>query len=153
MEYMYKSKLGGLLISYNDEFILSARFDQEQTQPYVPNSVIYACIKQLDLYFDAKLKQFDLPLDPKGTDFQKAVWNELEKIPIGQTKTYGEIATAIGNPKASRAVGGANNKNPIYLIIPCHRVVGAGGDMTGYGAGVKRKLALLELENNFNTKT
>ena len=151
MEYMYNSKLGGLLIGYNDKFILSARFDKAQTQAYAPNSVIDACIGQLDLYFAKELKQFDLPLSPDGTDFQKAVWNELVKIPIGQTKTYGEIATAIGNPKASRAVGGANNKNPIYIIIPCHRVVGASGAMAGYGAGIERKIALLAIENNFIT--
>jgi len=146
MEFMYSSPLGDFLITYDDKHILGARFDQTQTQTYVSNAVISACIKQLDLYFAGKLQKFDLPLNPAGTDFQKLVWAALQDIPYGQTRSYGDIAKTIGKPAASRAVGGANNKNPIYIIIPCHRVVGANGALTGYGGGINRKVSLLELE-------
>jgi methylated-DNA-[protein]-cysteine S-methyltransferase len=102
--------------------------------------------KQLEEYFAGKRKAFDLTLAPKGTDFQRAVWNELIKIPYGETKSYGEIAKAVGNPKAARAVGMANNRNPISIIIPCHRVIGASGDLVGYGGGLHIKAALIEHE-------
>jgi len=146
MEYMYKSPLGDFLIEYDERHILSARFDREQTQPHKPNPIIENCVKQLELYFAGKLKSFDLPLKPTGTDFQKAVWAALQLIPHGQTRSYGEIAAALGRPRAARAVGGANNKNPIYIIIPCHRVIAANAALTGYGGGIDRKAALLDLE-------
>lgn len=101
---------------------------------------------QLADYFLGKRREFDLPLSPGGTEFQKKVWEELRKIPYGETRGYGEIATAIGNPKACRAVGGANHRNPIMILIPCHRVIGADGSMTGYGGGIRVKEYLLALE-------
>jgi methylated-DNA-[protein]-cysteine S-methyltransferase len=108
--------------------------------------------KQLAEYFSGKRQAFDLALDLRGTDFQIAVWNELAKIPYGETRTYGEIAKAVGNTLASRAVGMANNRNPIAIIIPCHRVIGASGDLVGYGGGLPIKAALLELENRKSAK-
>lgn len=102
---------------------------------------------QLDEYFAGRRKQFDLQLAPMGTDFQEKVWQELVKIPYGRTITYGELAKRIGNPKASRAVGLANGKNPISIIVPCHRVIGANGSLTGFGGGLEAKQYLLEHED------
>ncbi len=102
--------------------------------------------QQLEDYFAGQRRAFDLPLSPKGTEFQKCVWYQLEQIPYGETRTYGQLAAAVGNPKASRAVGGANHNNPIAIIIPCHRVIGADGKMTGYAGGIDIKEILLRLE-------
>lgn len=104
--------------------------------------------RQLKAYFSGKLKDFSLPLDPLGTDFMKRVWNSLCEIPYGQTVSYKEIAQRIGSPKAARAVGQANNRNPIPIFIPCHRVIGADGSMVGYGGGLAIKKFLLDLEKN-----
>jgi len=101
---------------------------------------------QLDEYFTGKRKHFDLPLQPKGTDFQRSVWKALQEIPYGETRSYKQIAEAIGNPKACRAVGLANNRNPIWIVIPCHRVIGSNGALTGYGGGLEMKQRLLEIE-------
>lgn len=102
--------------------------------------------RQLAAYFDGRLTTFALPLHPRGTSFQQRVWDVLRTIPYGATISYGELAVRIGNPHASRAVGLANGRNPISLIIPCHRVIGATGRLIGYGGGLARKRALLELE-------
>ncbi len=104
--------------------------------------------RQLAAYFDRKLRIFDLPLTAHGTPFQMRVWEELGKIPYGSTLSYGELAQRIGNPNASRAVGLANGRNPISIIVPCHRVIGANGSLTGYGGGLERKQALLALESS-----
>jgi len=101
---------------------------------------------QLKEYFAGKRAEFDLPLDPAGTEFQRAVWRALQTIPFGETCSYGDIALQIGNPKACRAVGMANNRNPIAIIIPCHRVIGRDGSLTGYGGGLDIKQYLLDLE-------
>ncbi|HEY1626610.1 MAG TPA: methylated-DNA--[protein]-cysteine S-methyltransferase [Streptosporangiaceae bacterium] len=104
---------------------------------------------QLDAYFAGELTEFKLPLAPTGSPFQLAVWAELTRIPYGLTKSYGDIARALGKPpSASRAVGGANHNNPIAVIVPCHRVIGADGGLTGYGGGLDRKLTLLKLEGS-----
>ena len=108
--------------------------------------LILQCKKQLEEYFAGERKAFHLPLALKGTAFQQKVWNALTEIPYGETRTYGEIAAAVGNPKGARAVGMANNKNPIGIIIPCHRVVGANGKLVGYAGGMEKKAFLLELE-------
>ena len=106
---------------------------------------------QLDAYFKGTLKIFEkIEMHIIGTDFQKKVWNELLKIPYGETISYGELATRIGNPKASRAVGMANSKNPIPIIIPCHRVIGKNGSLTGFGGGIDVKKQLLTLEKTDN---
>ena len=102
--------------------------------------------RQLEEYFAGLRAAFSLPLAPEGTDFQKAVWRELENIPYGETRTYGQIARALGNPNASRAVGMANHKNPVAIMIPCHRVIGADGSLTGYAGGLDIKETLLRLE-------
>ena len=102
--------------------------------------------RQLQEYFAGRLQHFDLPLHPQGTEFQKKVWKALMSIPYGETRSYGEIAKQIGNEKAVRAVGGANHVNPISIVIPCHRVIGKNGSLTGYGGGLKIKETLLTLE-------
>lgn len=103
-------------------------------------------VEQLDAYFAGELTEFSLPLAPEGTDFQRRVWRELTAIPYGTTVGYRDIAAALGSPGASRAVGTANNRNPLPIVVPCHRVVGADGAMVGYGGGVERKEFLLRLE-------
>ncbi|MEV7140689.1 methylated-DNA--[protein]-cysteine S-methyltransferase [Streptomyces tauricus] len=102
--------------------------------------------EELRAYFAGELKDFSVPLHLHGTPFQRAVWAELRRIPYGETRSYGQLADALGNPKASRAVGLANGKNPLGIIVPCHRVVGADGSLTGYGGGLERKQRLLEFE-------
>ena len=104
--------------------------------------------RQLDAYFGGELKEFDLKLAPDGTDFQKRVWAVLSTIPYGETMTYGQVAKAIGQPTASRAVGAANGQNPISIIVPCHRVIGSTGKLVGFGGGVPTKQSLLEHERN-----
>mgnify|MGYP000147377367 CR=1 FL=1 len=106
------------------------------------------CATQLNEYFEGERKQFNLKLNPKGTDFQKKVWQELVRIPYGETCTYGDIANAIDSPKAMRAVGLANGKNPLTIVVPCHRVIGANGKLTGYAHGTQRKAGLLTLESD-----
>ncbi|QNP69291.1 methylated-DNA--[protein]-cysteine S-methyltransferase [Streptomyces roseirectus] len=101
---------------------------------------------QLEAYFAGELTEFTLELALNGTDFQKSVWSQLRAIPYGETRTYGQLADALGNPRASRAVGLANGKNPVGIIVPCHRVIGASGDLTGYGGGLPRKRRLLDFE-------
>ena len=106
------------------------------------------CYTQLCEYLKGERREFDLPLAPEGTGFQKKVWQALSRIPYGETRSYGEIAVEIGNPDASRAVGMANHRNPLPILIPCHRVIGKNGALTGYAGGLKCKKILLELEEN-----
>lgn len=106
-----------------------------------------AAVEQLDAYFAGELREFDLPLHLTGTPFQRSVWAELQRIPYGETRTYGELAENLGKQGASRAVGLANGKNPVGIIVPCHRVIGASGSLTGYGGGLERKQRLLAFEN------
>ncbi len=110
------------------------------------DSAFGEAVEQLTAYFAGERTEFDLPLHLDGTGFQRTVWAELLKIPYGETRSYGELAEALGNPAASRAVGLANGKNPIGIIVPCHRVVGANGSLTGYGGGIDRKRRLLDFE-------
>jgi methylated-DNA-[protein]-cysteine S-methyltransferase len=118
------------------------RGDRDDTNP-----VLAECVRQLRAYFDRDLKEFDLPLGPRGSDFQRAVWDQLLKIGYGETASYGQIARRLGKSNAaSRAVGLANGSNPIPIVIPCHRVIGANGTLTGYAGGVERKQILLEIE-------
>ncbi|GAA4894029.1 methylated-DNA--[protein]-cysteine S-methyltransferase [Streptomyces coeruleoprunus] len=104
-------------------------------------------VRQLDAYFARELTDFDLPLNLAGTPFQQRVWERLRKIPYGETRTYGDLADALGSPGASRAVGLANGRNPVGIIVPCHRVIGASGSLTGYGGGLDRKRRLLAFES------
>ncbi|MEV6837138.1 methylated-DNA--[protein]-cysteine S-methyltransferase [Streptomyces sp. NPDC051133] len=110
------------------------------------DSLFAEAAEQLTAYFAGELTEFTLPLALHGTAFQRSVWDQLTRIPYGETRSYGELADALGNPKASRAVGLANGRNPIGIIVPCHRVIGAGGDLTGYGGGLDRKRRLLDFE-------
>jgi O-6-methylguanine DNA methyltransferase len=112
------------------------------------NRVTREAARQLRAYFAGQLRRFDLPLDMQGTEFQLRVWHELERIPYGETRSYRQIAEAVGAPRAVRAVGAANGANPIPIVVPCHRVIGANGKLVGYGGGLPLKKRLLELEGS-----
>ena len=146
------SPLGPLTLRADDG-VLSGLYLPEQRRGPAPETLgdrdddgLPAVREQLAAYFDGELTVFDLPLDLRGTEFQRRVWSELRTIPYGQTRTYGELAASLGTPSASRAVGLANGRNPISIVVPCHRVVGTNGSLTGYAGGVERKRALLDLE-------
>src|SRR5262245_416049 len=117
----------------------------------VDRSANQVFISQLEEYFEGRRTAFDFPLDIEGTPFQMAVWKELQKIPYGSTRSYGEIAKALGKPGAARAVGMANHDNPVAVVIPCHRVLGSNGSLTGYAGGLHVKQRLLSLENSTRT--
>lgn len=147
--FNYHTKLGEISIKDNGHSIIEVYFikdPQDQETKLNETPLIKEAAKQLKQYFDGKRTSFDLPLEPKGTPFQQAVWEALEEIPYGQTRSYKQIAQRVASPKAYRAVGMANNKNPISIIIPCHRVIGANGKMVGYGGGLEIKEYLLTLE-------
>jgi len=156
MEYYnyYDSPLGQILLVATDEALTGLHFVGEKYYPAIaaewrrqPDAkIILSARAQLDEYFAGKRKTFDLTVDPAGTAFQRGVWRALQKIPYGVTMNYGAVARCIGKPSASRAVGAANGRNPISIVIPCHRVIGANGDLTGYAGGMERKDALLRLE-------
>jgi methylated-DNA-[protein]-cysteine S-methyltransferase len=146
------SPLGELLL-VGDETALRGLHMQDGPRPVpvppewrrAPDAFAEA-VEQLGEYFAGRLTEFDLPLEPGGSPFQRRVWDELGEIPYGETASYGEIARRIGRAQAARAVGAANGANPISIVIPCHRLVGSSGGLTGYGGGIERKQALLELE-------
>lgn len=143
--FTMQSPIGLLTIEETDGAITALRFGGETVSP-PPTPLLQRAAQQLTEYFDARRRRFDLPLRPQGTAFQQAAWSALCAIPYGQTRTYAQQAAAIGNPKACRAVGMANHCNPLPLFIPCHRVIGAGGKLTGYAGGLAVKRFLLELE-------
>ncbi|MCL2720861.1 MAG: methylated-DNA--[protein]-cysteine S-methyltransferase [Treponema sp.] len=152
--YNYSNKFCNLFIIEENNTIHNVRFKFEE-KLFIKKStelkklqtpLIKETIKQLDEYFSGKRKTFDLPLNAQGTEFQKKVWQVLKAIPYGQTCSYEQIAIKTGNPKACRAVGLSNNKNPIVIIIPCHRVIGKNGKLTGYAGGLELKQKLLDLE-------
>ena len=150
----YPSKIGTFLIRGTEEGITALEFVKESANEPGPvkrsnvPACLQACLKQLDEYFAGRRKEFSLRLTPEGTGFQQRVWQELLNIPFGETVSYGDVARAIGSPKAVRAVGGANGRNKIAVIIPCHRVIGSSGTLTGYGGGLWRKEWLLDHERN-----
>ena len=146
--YCYKSPIGILEIALKDNVVLGLKIAEtcEKLSERTGNFAEVAL--QLDEYFAGKRTKFELNISPKGTEFQKKVWAELLKIPYGKTKSYQEIAEAIGKTNAQRAVGSACNKNPILLIIPCHRVVSKTGKLTGFTCGIDRKEHLMKLESN-----
>ena len=143
--FTMQSPIGLLTIEETDGAITALRFGGETVSP-PPTPLLQRAAQQLTEYFAARRRRFDLPLRPQGTAFQQAAWSALCDIPYGQTRTYAQQAAAIGNPKACRAVGMANHRNPLPLFIPCHRVIGAGGKLTGYAGGLAVKRFLLELE-------
>ena len=126
--------------------------DEGEVSDSIPNDLEQAVI-QLQEYFEGKRTHFDLKLNPKGTDFQQSVWQELLNIPYGKTLSYMELSKKIGDVKAIRAVASANGKNPLWIVIPCHRVIGTDGSLTGYAGGLWRKKRLLELENPTNQQS
>ncbi|KOO15185.1 cysteine methyltransferase [Vibrio xuii] len=152
----YTSPLGVMTLQANDDGMLGAWFETQTTQPenlgeYVEDhQILNSVITQLDEYFSGQRKVFNIPLAANGTEFQKKVWQALTTIPYGQTWSYQDLANAIDNPKAVRAVGLANGKNPVSIVVPCHRVIGKNGKLTGYAGGVERKAQLLELEKRGN---
>ena len=135
-----------LLIGLEDSAVVSLKLAAEFLPETLPCPAAQDVTDQLSEYFSGTRTEFDIPLAPNGTPFQKLVWRELCRIPYGQTRTYGEIAAAIGNPGAARAVGMACNRNPIWIVIPCHRIVGTGGKLTGYAGGLDLTRRLLDLE-------
>lgn len=143
----HRSPIGVLEIVSTDTSIVSLSFveDELNGDRDMPDC-LKNCLSQISEYFQGGRKSFCLPLAPRGTEFQQRVWQALGQIPYGEVASYGDIARAVGKPGAARAVGGANNKNPIAIIIPCHRVIGQDGSLTGYGSGVWRKEWLLGLE-------
>lgn len=151
----FKSPVGDLLLNGN-ELLEGLHFSLGKTRVepgagWIQDKTFFSdAMAQLDAYFTGDLKQFDLELKVQGTHFQKTVWKELLTIPYGETLSYGELAQRIKNPKACRAVGLANGKNPIPIIIPCHRVIGKKGSLTGFGGGIETKKMLLDLEKQHN---
>jgi len=148
--FFYETEIGKIMIAENGTAITNLYFRDE---PDISDDVIIKetellkeAAKQLTEYFEGRRKSFDLPLAPTGTEFQMKCWKALQEIPYGETRTYGEIAEKIGNPKACRAVGLSNNRNPISIVIPCHRVIGANGKLVGYAGGLNVKEYLLNLE-------
>lgn len=146
----YNSPLGTILIRHNEEFITEVGFLEENfPETQKPIGIAQQCMFQLDEYFTGKLRNFDLPLGPSGSDFQKKVWKTLQGIPYAATVSYLDIAKLLGDEKSTRAVGAANGKNPIGIIIPCHRVIGSDNTLTGYAGGLHRKKWLLQHEAKF----
>lgn len=154
MKYRYiNSKIGPLILAGNtmlEQISFPVKGERKASENgWVEDDTIFPeAVFQLAQYFEGRLKQFDLELQPQGTDFQRQVWQALLTIPYGTTVTYGEIAKQILNPKAFRAVGLANRCNPIPIIIPCHRVIGKNGKLTGFAGGLDIKQALLDLERS-----
>ena len=148
IKYM-EAKLGKIGIIEEDGQIIKVDINKKNINKDIirkDTTLLIEASKQLKEYFNGKRKEFNLPLNPKGTEFMKKVWKELQKIPYGETKSYKELAEKIDNPKAVRAVGMANNKNPIPILIPCHRVIGSDGKLIGYALGLDIKQWLLNLE-------
>ncbi|PAT32055.1 methylated-DNA--[protein]-cysteine S-methyltransferase [Vandammella animalimorsus] len=147
------SPVGRLLIATSDEGLHAIEFPQGRHPvkrnahwQESPHPLLSEATRQLGEYFAGQRRVFELPLAPQGTDFQQRVWQALRAIPYGQTRSYAQLATAIGQPKAMRAVGAANGRNPLSIVVPCHRVIGADGTLVGFGGGLPVKTFLLRLE-------
>ena len=155
---MVDSPIGSLTLAGEGSTLTNLRMVEQTYEPdradwLLDDRAFPDAVEQLDAYFAGELQEFDLSLHLSGTEFQRRVWNALRTIPYGETRTYGEIAQQIGAPTAFRAVGLANGHNPIAVIVPCHRVIGANGSLTGFGGGLERKSALLELERTTSSLT
>ena len=147
----YDSPVGELLLLGGEEgltglYLPDPTHGPAPTERHRDEAPFGAAREQLDAYFAGELETFDLPLAPAGTDFQRRVWDELARIPFGETISYSQLAERIGNPRTVRAVGLANGRNPISIVVPCHRVIGADGSLVGYGGGLENKRWLLEHE-------
>lgn len=153
-QYTYKTPLGSLTLAEENDSLTNCSFGTSAKLPQNADiretKLLKEAWRQLQQYFNGERKTFNLPLAPQGTTFQQAAWQALLTIPYGQTASYKDMAIKVGNPKACRAIGMANNKNPIGIIIPCHRVIGSNGKLVGYAGGldIKQKLLSLEKENS-----
>lgn len=152
------SPVGKLLLASDEEGLRELAFAEGRTTPVVDpawvdlaatggSHMLREPVRQLEAFFAGELRDFDFPMKPRGTEFQQRVWKLLREIPFGETISYGELARRAGNPAASRAVGLANGSNPIAIVIPCHRVIGSNGKLTGYGGGLPNKRWLLDFEH------
>ncbi|EKE68728.1 methylated-DNA--[protein]-cysteine S-methyltransferase [Gallaecimonas xiamenensis] len=148
-----ETPLGVLYLVAEDQALIGAWFaeqkhfpDQDGWQQAPQDPLLQEAARQVAEFFAGQRQQFALPLAPKGTSFQQQVWRQLQAIPFGQTRSYGELAAAMGRPSAVRALAAANGRNPLSILIPCHRVIGANGSLTGYAGGLERKAFLLDLE-------
>jgi methylated-DNA-[protein]-cysteine S-methyltransferase len=146
----YKSPLGWLELRATGQGLSALSFTDHPVENTSTAPVLNECKEQLDAFFSGSKEPFNLKLDLEGTPFQLSVWKELLKIPFGETVSYLHIATALGDPNATRAVGNANGKNPVAIIVPCHRVIGSGGSLVGYSGGMEKKKWLLEFERNLS---
>lgn len=150
--YTYETtELGSVTFVEEDGALLAISTHRSYQGVCQETALIKEAHLQLTEYLKGERKTFDLPLNPHGTEFQKRVWKALGEIPYGETRTYKQIAEAIGNPKAVRAVGMANNRNPLLIVVPCHRVIGTDGKLVGYAAGLDKKAFLLRLEAKYLT--
>ncbi len=140
----FLSPAGPLTLVERDGALVGLRFEAEEDTD--PSPLLLRAREELEEYFAGRRREFDLPLSPHGTPFQRQVWQALRTIPYGSTCTYGQLAAAVGNPRAARAVGMANHRNPLPILIPCHRVIGSTGSLTGYAGGLERKRLLLSIE-------
>ena len=145
MERAFQTPLGAMCLEEENGAIVSLRFCSGAADE---SPLLLQAQTQILEFFSGTRREFSLPLAPRGTPFQRRVWNALAQIPYGETRSYAQVAAVIGNPKACRAVGNAANRNPLLLLIPCHRVTGASGALTGYAGGLERKQALLALERS-----
>ena len=142
------SPIGDLQLYSDGRHLVKIGLPEKEDEPARAGNdpVLEACAEQLAEYFRGTRRRFELPLAPRGTDFQRRVWQALAEIPYGETRSYGEIARVIGRPRAVRAVGAANGRNPLPIVVPCHRVIGSDGSLTGFAWGLAAKICLLELE-------
>ncbi len=141
-----ESMIGNIRLVAEDGYLLSLQFTEDPATPFVDSLFLLEVKSQLELYFEGRLTTFDIPVGIGGTEFQKKVWMEVNKVPFGKTASYNTIAESLANPKAVRAVGSANGANPILIVIPCHRIIAKTGELTGYAGGLWRKLKLLQME-------
>lgn len=148
-KFYYKSLIGVLEIICTNDKLISLKLTDKTANSYCETNLIKNVVHQLDEYFSGKRKNFDININPAGTPFQKLVWKGLQEISYGTTKSYSEIAELVGNRNAQRAVGLACNKNPIMIIIPCHRIIAKNGNIGGFAYGNSIKQRLIELENHF----
>ena len=156
---LYNSPLGSIKIKISGLYINELTFiDEKEVQNKIielsaeGKKILQKCITQLDEYFSGERKIFDLPIQQKGTDFQQKVWNELVQIPFGKTISYMQLAQQLGNVKAIRAAASANGRNELCIVVPCHRVIGSDGSLTGYAGGLSRKKWLLDHESKFEQR-
>lgn len=150
------SPIGTLTLTAEGDVLTGVHMHEQRHAPILSHGIerddaaLAPFVAQLQAYFAGELTAFELPIEPRGTEFQRRVWSSLQEIPYGETISYGELARWVGNPKASRAVGLANGRNPVAIVVPCHRVIGADGSLTGYGGGLERKVWLLEHEGSWS---